>query len=331
MKTKTIVFTAPRTVELREMKTPELGKDLVRVKTEYTVVSGGTEKANLCFYKKFPAYPGYCGIGTVEEIGPEVRNVSVGDRVLVYHGRHAARNTVPEQNVTKVEDDGIPSEDAVFVIMASMGLGGVRKLAIEVGESAMVMGLGLLGLFAVGFCRLSGACPVIAVDPNPERRSLALKLGADEALDPGEPDFSERVKALTGGKGVNAVVEVTGISAALKQALSCTARIGRVALLGCTRVSDTCIDFYREVHLPGITLIGAHNFFPRPKSDSYPHNWTHQDDCKAILKLVSAGRISMHPILSRIVKPDDAARIYGELCNDPAFPVGTVFDWRDEA
>ena len=100
-----------------------------------------------------------------------------------------------------------------------MGLGGVRKLEIELGESAMVMGLGLLGIFAIQFCRLNGAYPVIAADLNPARRELALQLGADYAFDPSAPDFVEQVKAVTGGKGVRATVEVTGVSVAMKQAL----------------------------------------------------------------------------------------------------------------
>jgi threonine dehydrogenase-like Zn-dependent dehydrogenase len=209
-----------------------------------------------------------------------------------------------------------------------MGLGGVRKLEIELGESAMVMGLGLLGIFAVQFCRLSGAYPVIAADLNPARRELALKLGADYAFDPSEPDFVEQVKAVTKGTGVRATVEVTGVSAAMKQALECASFMGRISLLGCTRVSDCAVDYYQQVHRPGVKLIGAHNFV-RPKVESYPHHWTHQDDCKAILDLIAAGRIQVEPIVSRVVSPEDCTEIYDQLCDDPAFPMGTVFDWSE--
>ena len=192
----------------------------------------------------------------------------------------------------------------------------------------MVMGLGLLGLFSVQFCRLNGAYPVIAVDPNPARRELALKLGADHALDPTEEGLVERVKELTHGKGINACVEVTGISAAMKQALECASYMGRISLLGCTRVSDCSVDYYRMVHKPAVQLIGAHNM-ARPKVESYPHHWTHQDDCHAILDLMSAGRIQVGPIFSRLVKPEDAYEVYLQLCDDPDFPIGTVFDWRE--
>ena len=333
MNNKQIVFTAVHRAELLETELRTLKENEVLTQMEYTVVSGGTERANLMGMPNaggmsFPKHLGYCGVGHVLQIGSAVTSVAVGDRVLVYHGYHAKYNIRPEADITKVANETISSLDAAFVIIASMGLGGVRKLEIELGESAMVMGLGLLGIFAVQFCRLSGAYPVIAADLNPARRQLALSLGADYAFDPSAPDFVEQVKAVTKDKGVCATVEVTGISAAMKQALECASWMGRISLLGCTRVSDCAVDYYQQVHRPGVKLIGAHNFV-RPKVESYPHHWTHQDDCQAILDLIAAGRLQVAPIISRVVSPEDAPTVYNELCDDPAFPLGTVFDWRE--
>lgn len=331
MKSKTIVFTKPQTAELLENELAPVRDNMVMVKMEYTVLSGGTERANIMGMnntsQNFPMSLGYCGVGYVTEIGEKVEKIKIGDRVLVYHGIHTEYNVVPESDVTKVENDGIDSLYAAFVIIASMGLGGVRKLEVELGESAMVMGLGLLGIFSVQFLRLSGANPVIAVDLNEERRNLALKLGADYALDPSDKDFVEKVKTITKGKGVNACVEVTGVSAAMKQALQCASWQGRISLLGCTRVSDCAVDYYTQVHKPGIKLIGAHNFV-RPKVESYPHHWTHHDDCRAILDMIATNRLDVKSIVSRVVPPETAPEIYTELCNNKDFPMGTVFDWR---
>ena len=331
MKSKQIVFTDVHKAELLEVDVREIQENEVLIDTEYTVVSGGTERANIMGMvnaggNAFPKTLGYCGVGRVIQVGRAVKSVAVGDRVILYHGWHMKYNIRPEEDVTKVEDDEMASLDAAFVVIASMGLGGVRKLELELGESAMVMGLGLLGIFAILFCRLSGAHPVIAADPNPERRELALKLGADYAFDPSEPDFAEQVKAVTKGKGVCATVEVTGLSIAMKQALECASWLGRISLLGCTRVSDCSVDYYQAVHKPGVKLIGAHNFV-RPKVESYPHHWTHQDDCRCILDLISSGRVQVAPIVSRVVSPKDATEIYNQLCDDPAFPIGTEVDW----
>lgn len=333
MKNKQIFFTDVHKAELIENEKNLPIDDEVFVRMEYTVVSGGTERAFLMGMentaRRFPISFGYCGVGKVEEIGPCVKNIKVGDRVLVYHGQHSLYNCRPEAEVTKVDftEEQVSSLEAAFVVIASMGLGGVRKLELEFGESAMVMGQGFLGVFATQFLRQSGALPLIVADLNPARRELALKLGADYALDPSNLDFVEKVKEITGGKGVRATVEVTGVTAAVNQALKCASFMGRISLLGCTR-ADSTVNYYTQVHQPGIKLIGAHNFI-RPKVESYPHHWTHQDDCKTILQMIAAKRIQVLPIVSRIENPEKAPQIYNELCDDPNFPMGTVFDWRN--
>lgn len=331
MLNKQIFFTGVHKAELSEEEVRAITGNEVLVKMEYTVVSGGTERANIMGMnntsQKFPMSLGYCGVGCVEQVGSAVKKVNIGDRVLVYHGYHAKYNIRPEEDITKVENDSVSSIEAAFVIIASMALGGVRKLEVELGESAMVMGLGLLGIFAIQFLRLSGANPVIAVDPNCERRNLALKMGADYAFDPTDNNFSDNVKQATKGKGVNACVEVTGVSAAMNQALECAAWLARISLLGCTRVSDCAVDYYTQVHRPGIKLIGAHNFV-RPKYESYPHHWTHHDDCNAILDMIASERIRVEAIVSRIESPENATQVYNELCDNKNFPLGTVFDWK---
>jgi len=330
MKAMRIQFSAPRVAELVEFEPRPVQDGDVAVTTQFSAVSNGTERACLLgapntAHAGFPKTLGYSSVGIVAEVGAAVADVKVGDRVLVYHGIHASRNVVAAGQTTRIADDRIASTDAALVIIAAMGLGGVRKLELEIGESAMVVGLGLLGLFAVQFCRLSGADPVIAVDPDRNRRALALTLGADNAFDPTDADFADQVQAVTGGKGVRGIVEVTGVAAALNQALTCAARQGRIALLGCTRVSDAAIDFYRQVHVPGIRLIGAHNLV-RPKVESYPHHWTHQDDCQAILRMVANGRVRIQPIVTEIVPPADAPAIYRRLA-DGVLPAGVLFDW----
>ncbi len=332
MEAKSIVFTQPEHIEMQVHPIPAVNGDKVLVKTEYSVLSGGTERAYLLGMnntsQKFPMKIGYCGIGHVLEVGEQVTDLIPGDRVLIYHGRHASHALVSRSRLTKVEDNSLDSRDAVFTIIASMGLGGVRRLEIELGETAMVIGLGLLGLFSVQFCRLSGANPVIAVDLNPERRALALQIGADYALDPTDSNFHETVMELTHGKGIHCCVEVTGASQAMQLALNCAARQGRISLLGCTRESTSAVDYYSQVHKPGVKLIGAHNMV-RPQFDSYPHCWTHHDDCRAILNLMSAGRLKVDSIRSRIISGEKAPEIYQQLINDKNFPLGTVFDWRN--
>ena len=120
MKSKKIVFTEFHKAELLEVDVRELNENEVLTEMEYTVVSGGTERANIMAMpnaggNKFPKSLGYCGVGRVMQVGSSVTNVAVGDRVLVYHGKHMKYNVTPESDVTKVENDAISSLDAAFV------------------------------------------------------------------------------------------------------------------------------------------------------------------------------------------------------------------------
>lgn len=328
-----------------DVQPPKSGE--VLIENHYTVISAGTERANLMNMpntgpsqapdfasrqapdpsQKYPYYPGYCGIGEVVAVGEGVDGAKVGTRVLACRSGHRSHAIQPAATLTPVEDGNIDSLDAAFTVIAAMGLQGVRKLRLEIGESAMVIGLGLLGMFAVQAAALSGAVPVIVSDFDKKRRDLALTLGADYAFSPDEEHLPERIRELTQGKGANGVVEVTGSAKALQQALTYVAREGRVSLLGCTRVSDAPIDFYQYIHQRGVSLIGAHTYV-RPQQESRPGYWTEQDDYRTLLALLAKKKLQVRPIISEIVSPAKAADVYQRLAEDPHPPLGIVFDWN---
>lgn len=332
---KTITFTEVGKAELLDEPLHELGDGDVLVENEISAISAGTERACLLDLPnladdlpgQFPKCLGYSGVGRVIETGKGVHNVKIGDRVLTHWGSvHSNFNYIAEDGLLKIENDAILSEHAVFAVIAAFSLNGLRRTRLEIGESAAVIGMGILGVFALSLCRIAGGAPVIATDLNEKRRSLALSLGAHHAFDPADKDYIEKVKEAAHG-GVNAVIEVTGQSIALKQALAFTAKFGRIALLGCTRTSDTAIDFYQEVHRPGIEIIGAHAR-ARPKLESRPHSWTWKDDARALLRFMADGRLDLSGILSAVYSPEDASTVYKSLAEDRDFPVGAVFDWR---
>ena len=139
------------------------------------------------------------------------------------------------------------------------------------------------------------------------------------------PDFAKQVKALS--DGINAAIEVTGIGDALDTTLDCMARYGRVALLGCTRDRNFTIDYYRKVHGPGVTLIGAHTM-ARPKEDSSSGWFTERDDREALLKLLAAGRLNFKDLTDETHKPEECSEVFSRLIHDRDFPVAVQFDWR---
>ena len=335
MKNTQIVFTAPCVAEYLEVPVKEPGAGEVMVETEISTVSPGTEKANLIGDPNvagskasavvFPRMLGYSTSGRVVAVGEGVSHVAPGDKVVAYWGYHTRYNVIPAAQVVKLPYAENTMTEAAIAFIASFPLAAVRKTRLEFGESAIVMGLGLLGQIAVKLLRISGAAPILAVDPVKERREEALRNGADYVLDPFAADFAERAKALTGG-GAKVGIEVTGVGAGLNGILDCMAQFGRVALLGCTRSSDFTVDYYKKVHFPGISLIGAHTC-ARPTVESHPGYFTHNDDIDAVLKMCAMGRLDLASMVKEIHTPDECGAVYTRLANDKSFPILVQFDW----
>ena len=336
MERKRIIFPEVNRAELiTENISDTLAPNSVMVKTAISTVSPGTERANITGNEnvagraapsvKFPRYPGYSSAGVVCAVGSAVQSVKVGDRVIVYWGSHTNYNVVPEDRVVKITDERITFPIAATIFISTFPMAAIRKTRLEFGESCMVMGLGLLGQFAVRYARAAGATPVIAVDPVESRRLDALAGGADYALDPFAPNFAQTVKDITEG-GVNAAIEVTGQGAGLDETLDCMANFGRIALLGCTRNPNFTIDYYRKIHCPGITLIGAHTN-ARPERESHPGYFTHRDDIKAAMKLCASGRVDISAMTGHFHAPEEAPEVYQALIHDKNFPMAVQFDW----
>lgn len=327
-----VIFESIGNAVLRECEVPQPKDDEVLLESVYSVISAGTERANLMQLPNTETtngaawIPGYSAAGQVIAAGKDVTNLKVGDRALITWGGHRSHTIKKAQTVLKIEDDSIDTLDAAFAHIASFSFLGVRKLKIELGESAMIVGMGILGAFALQIANLSGAIPTLVSDPDPLRRELALKLGATAAFSPNEENFVEKVKAAAAGTGPNVVVEVTGSAPALQQALEYIAWEGRIALLGCTRISDVPVDFYKYVHRRGISLIGAHTH-TRARLESAPGRWTEHDDYRTFLKLVAAGKLQTRPLISEIVSPEAAHTVYARLAETRNPPPGIVFDW----
>ena len=336
MKTKQIVFTKESVAELLEVECLPPKENEVTVKLEYSAISSGTEKANYLGLRNgydkaedakpnFPRTVGYSAAGVITDVGSGVKDISIGDRVVVYWGKHKKNITISRNNVIKIPQ-GVTSKEASMSLIATFPLAAIRKTRLEIGESALVMGLGILGVLAVQELRAGGAYPIIAVDPVKERREFALKMGADFALDPTDADFVKNVISLSDG-GVNVCIEVTGLGIGLIQALDCMKKMGRIALLGCTRSSKFEIDYYGKVHGRGISLFGAHTA-ARPKNESSAGLWTDEDDLKAILNLVKANRLNFKDMISEIHSPAEAQNVFDRLVNEKNFPIGVLFDWE---
>jgi threonine dehydrogenase-like Zn-dependent dehydrogenase len=337
LKAKQIVFTDINKAELLDVECRNPEQDEVIVKMDFSTISQGTERANItgdlnthAFKPQpsgkpvFPRFAGYSNSGIVHSVGRNVTEFKVGDRVAGWWGSHKSYCEFDKGNLIKLDDE-IGLDVASIAHIACFPMGAIRKTHLEIGESAIVFGLGILGMLAMQELRAAGADPIIAVDPIESRRKQSLENGADVALNCNDPAFVEKVKALTEG-GAHIAIEVTGSGKALDQALDVIAPKGRIALLGCTRDKNFTIDYYRKVHGPGVTLIGAHTA-SRPRFDSYPGFWTVRDEMAGILRLQRGGRIHLGAVISEVHSPLDAPEVYRRMLTEREFPIGVQFNW----
>lgn len=312
-----------------------LAPNQVLVKIDYDLISAGTELANYhdlpnteVSIRKFPHYPGYTTSGHIVKIGDAVKKYKIGDRVVCAWGGHRSWVIREENDRIYPVPEGIDQKDAAAAHLASFPMLAIRKLQIQMGEACLIAGQGLLGLIAGQLARIAGAYPVIVSDCSPERRELALQLGADYALDPMAPDYVEKVIQLTDGRGPETVVEVTGNIQALQQVLECVAKNGRVVLLGCTRISDQPINVYKYIHCKGVYLIGAHTS-NRPAHD--PAHWgaSEADDYKSFFKYLKSGRLKVSSLISEVASPREADAIYQKIGMSANPPLGILLNWTD--
>ena len=352
MENRAIVFTKPNTAELvvEPMPVPRPGEVLVRLVR--STISSGTERANVtgvpdnatsvycnCPDEQvtWPRRGGYSSAGVVEAVGEGVTTVKVGDRVAASWTVHKHFVCVPEKLVYQLPDS-VSFEHGSLVHISTFPMAAIRKCRLEIGESSLVMGQGILGQFAVMLLKAAGAAPIIAADPVPEKRDRSFSLGADYAFDPMSADFAEKVKSVTdtGRKvqnghtedsGAKVVIEVTGNGAALDTALDAIAPFGRLALLGCTRDSNFRINYYRKVHGRGVTLIGAHTS-ARPVEESAAGWWTTRDDALAFLNLLAFGRVSLDGFVDEVHSPAECEKVYARLAKGGAFPT-IQFNWEE--
>jgi 2-desacetyl-2-hydroxyethyl bacteriochlorophyllide A dehydrogenase len=323
-----VLFTAPGQVTLAERPIPTPGPGELLIRTRVSLISPGTERA---FFLGLPnttqTYPqrsGYSNIGEVAAVGDGVDAFRVGDRVASA-GNHATYVTVPASAAVPVPPR-LEDEDAVFFNLTSIALQGVRKARVELGEPVAVVGAGLIGLLALQLARLQGGLPTVSIDQDEARLAIACQTGADVGFAPG-PDLSARLADACGGAGAAVVIEATGHPEAVKTALICARPFGRVVLLGSTRGETDGVNFYRDIHRPGLTVIGAHNI-ARPRNESHAGWWAEVDDQTVALQLLAHRRVDARPYITHRFAAAQAVEAYAILRAWDRTALGMVLNWN---
>jgi predicted dehydrogenase/threonine dehydrogenase-like Zn-dependent dehydrogenase len=269
-----------------------------------------------------PMPMGYCNVGTVLESGSGIARseFSAGDRV-VSNGHHAEFVCVPKNLCCKVPD-GVSDDDASFAVVGAIGLQGIRLLNPTLGESVVVVGLGLIGLLCVQMLRANG-CRVLGVDFDSSKCALAKSFGADVVdLSSGSDPVSHAMD-WSHGRGVDGVVITasTASSEPVRQAAHMSRKRGRIILVGVVGLELSRADFYEKELSFQVSCSygpGRYDVQYEEKGMDYPLpyvRWTEQRNMEAFLHLVATRSIDLAPLITHRFLLRDALKAYEAVLN----------------
>jgi threonine dehydrogenase-like Zn-dependent dehydrogenase len=335
---KVVMFTQRGVVNVIEenVRTDSLEPMQAVVRNEVSLVSAGTELANLHDVRsdvKYPTRTGYASVGRVLALGSGIRDFAVGDRVL-YAGKHASVQVAQHgENHPWCRLYPVPATldptDAVYTWLLRISLTAIRVAPPEIDDTVAVFGLGLVGNLAAQVYQAMGL-RVICLDPLPERCELARKVGLREVLCLPPTEHVAALLERTGGAGVHIAVDAAGHPSVLRNCVAAAALFGTVLSLGTPRVNvpaDQSPDWF-TIHDRELTIRSAHEWqFPATDERGVRHSVPANH--RLAFDLIGSGKVQLTPLRSHILPPAQAAAAYRGLKEEPGRYWGVVFDWRN--
>ena len=342
MHARQAVIVEPYKAAVREVELPPPAPNQILVQTEVSAVSGGTELAvytgthqwlkdpNLPDWK-FPFRPGYSAAGTVAAVGSAVTGWQPGDRAS-YPGNHASAELLTlghERGRLWKLPAGLDAEKAAWACVARYGMGASIRAGITLGRSAAVLGLGIIGQFALRCLLAAGAHPVAGIDGVRMRREAALAAGADHVIDPAAGDVREQLARCLGTRGAEIVADATGIPDAVPMAMGLACDGGQVVVVGSPRGRAKEVNFYDDLHRRYIEVTGAHgNMLFEPAHTRLAGAWDIDKAQHWLLAEMAKDRLSLAGVVTHRIEPADLGRAYDGLLNRKEEYLGVVVRWQ---
>lgn len=339
---------------LEEIPAPQVRKGVVLIQTSRTLVSLGTErmlvefgKSNLLskarqqpdkvkqvldkiksegliptleavFNKLGEPLPlGYCNVGKVIAVGEGVDGFNVGDRVAS-NGQHAEFVAVPKNLVAHVPDN-VSDEEATFTVIGSIGLQGIRLLNPTLGETVVVIGMGLIGLLTAQLLIANG-CRVIGVDIDEEKLNLSKQWGVIP-FNPKSGDPVKFVESQTQGVGTDGVIITASAKTdeIISQAAKMSRKRGKIVLVGVIGLNLSRAEFYEKELSFQVSCSygpGRYDEAYEQRGQDYPLpfvRWTEKRNFEAVLQAISSRKLLVRDMVTEVVPLAEFTTIYGEI------------------
>jgi threonine dehydrogenase-like Zn-dependent dehydrogenase len=330
---KRLVVTGPRIVELQDVPAPECPRGGLLVRALVTALSTGTEMrtyrgtpvdpdGRLLYPSgvplEFPYEIGYSMVGRVEAVGADVDGFSVGDRVFVGepHKQYAA---VAADLAFKLPES-LPDESAAFLNVLNVGQLALRKGRPGPGENVAIVGLGVIGLSVLAFCR-AFRFRALAVDTDERRLAVASAMGAEATASPRAADLTDILDAWSGGRGADVVIEAATAWPAIKTAMDIVRPRGTVVVVA----THTDIPDFSPVSYPynvkDVALLTSYGYDPRDD------RWDKKACMSLAADLLASGEMDVAPMIDHRVEWSELPDVYRRLDGPGARPIGVVVRW----
>jgi threonine dehydrogenase-like Zn-dependent dehydrogenase len=261
----------------------------------------------------YPIPLGNMQVGIVEQTGRDLDGYRPGDRIL-YFGAFAPTSVIGETETWKLHAN-TSWKAATCLDPATFALCALRDGDLRIGDSVAIFSLGAIGLMAVQLAKLAGCHPIIAIDPLANRREVALKTGADQAIDPINTDVGAVLREATGWRGVDAVIEYSGAMEALQASLRGVAFGGKVIMGAFPGPMKAGLDLGAEAHMNRPNIL-----FTRTESDpnrEHPR-WDNVRVRSTVHGMILKGLIDAESIVTPVLKfSDNLATEYDQIAASP--------------
>jgi len=332
LEAQALITSSDQTFSIETVTLPEMAKDQITVKTQFSGVSIGTEFALIRGKLSWGLYPlctGYQGTGIVEAVGEDISNIQLGERVFfrccdgmaladgsrvsVVSGTHASHVVLNPDTTHGAEalPPGVDMATGSLFVMPAVGLYGADMAQPRMGETVVIFGCGLIGLGALASCVHRG-CVVAAVDLLERRLEMARGFGADHLIDASVENVAERVAQLFPG-GADVVFECTGIPALINQAIPLCRTEGTFVWQGNYGQDPLAFDF-----------LSAHG---RRLKMVFPCDDGLQPCRRAVLRNMALGALPWEKTITHRISWKEAPEIYGRILQGDPGIVGVVLDW----
>ena len=278
---------------------------------------------------------GYCNVGTIVEVGSGVSEFKVGDRVAS-NGNHAEFVCVPKNLVAHIPDN-VSDEEAAFTVIGAIGLQGIRLCNPTLGETIVVIGLGLIGIITSELLVANG-CKVIGIDVDERKVEIARKKGII-GINPREgTDVVKFVNDLTKNIGADGIIITASAKTndIISQAARMSRKRGKIVLVGVVGLEISRTEFYEKELSFQVSCSygpGRYDEHYEQRGNDYPLayvRWTEKRNFEAVLQAIASSKLEVASLITERVALADYSLIYDNISGGGA-SIASILEYPDES